>query len=143
MKIKKELTYFIIYFSIIYTILSILFLNTIASPLINLWEQVIKTIFGSYLNYEPFVFVPICSGVISIAVYLGIIISGKISLKRSVDIKLVLLSVLFIWFVNLLRLIIVILSEKVSLTFAKIVHITSWFLVGVIILYLSLETFKK
>lgn len=143
MKSKNKYISFIIYFSIIYTILSILFLKTIAQPLINLWEFVIRNIFGNFLNYDPFIFVPICSGVISIAVYLSILIAGKISFFKNSDFKRILLGVIFIWFVNLLRLVIVIMSEKVSISFAKMIHVLSWFVVGAIILLLSLKTFKN
>ena len=90
MKIKNQKYLFIIYFIIVYTLLNILFLNTIATNLINLWEYVIKQLFGNFFNYQAFVFVPVCSGVISLSIYLGIIIAGKIAYLKKVKIKSVL-----------------------------------------------------
>lgn len=134
---------FVIYFTVIYGVLSFIFLKTIAAPLINLWEYLIKSVFGNFFNYEPFIFVPVCSGVISIAIYLGIIFAGKISFKKKIDIKWALLSVLLIWLANFLRLLLVLLVEKISLQVSKITHIASWFVIGLIILYLALISFKK
>jgi hypothetical protein len=142
MKIKNQKYLFIIYFIIVYTLLNILFLNTIAINLINLWEYIIKHLFGNLFNYQAFIFVPVCSGVISLSIYLGIIIAGKIAYLKKVKIKSVLYTVLLLWLVNLLRLIIVLSAEKLSLTLAKITHIVSWFIVGAIILYLALKSFK-
>lgn len=142
-KERKKLLMFVIYFTVIYSLLSFIFLKTIASPLINLWEYLIRGIFGDFFNYEPFIFVPICSGVISISVYLGLIISVNYSLKKKNDIKWVLLSVILIWVANFLRLLLVLVAEKISMTFAKAAHVLSWFLMGAVILYLALKTFKK
>ncbi len=144
MKLKNNaIILFLIYFIVIYGILTFLLLNSIATPLISLWEFVIKNIFKETLNYAPFVFVPICSGVISISIYISIVFSSKIAFKKILDYTRVLEVVLFMWFINLLRLVIVLGSEKISLEVAKTTHILSWFVVGVIILYLSLKTFKE
>ncbi len=139
----KKLLMFVIYFTVIYSLLSFIFLKSIATPLINLWEYLIKSIFDNFFNYEPFIFVPVCSGVISIAIYLGITFAGKISFKKKLDIKWVLFSVLLIWIVNFLRLLLVLLAEKISLQVAKITHVASWFVVGLIIHSLVLKTFEK
>lgn len=140
---KRKLIIFLIGFILIYFILSFILLKTIATPIVSLWEYIIKGIFKDYFNYEPFIFVPICSGVISISVYLGIIISSKIAKIKKIEIKWVLLSVLLIWLANFLRIILVLWSEKLGLVFTKITHNLSWFLVGAVILYLALKTFKK
>jgi exosortase/archaeosortase family protein len=143
MHLDKKTINFIIYFTIIYTLLSFIFLKTIATPLINLWEYLIRSIFGDFLNYEPFIFVPICSGVISISVYLGIITSSKITLNKNSKIKWILLSVLLLWLANFLRILLVLLAEKISLSVSKTAHIVFWFAMGVVILYLILKTLKK
>ncbi len=142
MHLDKKTINFIIYFTIIYTLLSFIFLKTIATPLINLWEYLIRSIFGDFLNYEPFIFVPICSGVISISVYIGIITSSKITLNKNSKIKWVLSSVLLLWVANFLRILLVLLAEKISLSVSKIAHILFWFTMGLVILYLILKTLK-
>jgi exosortase/archaeosortase family protein len=142
-KERKKLLMFVIYFTVIYSLLSFIFLKSIAVPLINLWEYLIRSIFGDFFNYEPFIFVPVCSGVISISVYLGLVISANLSLEKKNDIKWVLLSVVLIWTANFLRLLLVLVSEKISLSLAKVVHVLSWFGIGVAILGLALITFKK
>jgi len=143
MKIKKKELLFIFYFLIIYTLLSILFLQTIAGNLISLWEYFIKIIFGNFFNYQAFIFVPECSGVISISIYLGIIISAKITYYKRVNLKKVLRSIIWLLVANFLRLLIVLWSEKISLGVAKVTHIVFWFLMGLVILYLAMKSFRK
>lgn len=142
MKFNKKYL-FIVYFIIFYTIISFILLKTIANPLVNLWVFLINSIFKNYFNYAAFIFVPICSGVISKSIYLSIILSIKIAFKTKIKIKWVLLSIIFIWVANLLRILIVLFVEKTSYSLAKTTHIVFWFIMGLIILGLSLKTIKK
>jgi exosortase/archaeosortase family protein len=143
MEINKKTYLFLLYFIVLYSFLSIILLKTIGEPLIVFLEMIIRSIFKDLINYEAFIFVPICSGVISISIYLSIVFSWKYAFKKKVRYMVVVGSVLFLWLANLLRLVMVLFSEKVGLTFAKTMHVTSWFLIGAIILYLSLNSFKK
>jgi exosortase/archaeosortase family protein len=143
MKIKKQEYLFIFYFLIIYTLLSILFLQTIATNFINLWEYLIKIVFGNFFNYQAFIFVPECSGVISIAIYLGIVIAAKITYYKKIDIKRLLGSINLLLLANFIRLLIVLSSEKLSLSVAKVTHVVFWFLMGLVILYLAMKSFRK
>lgn len=137
---KKYL--FLIYFIIFYVILSFLLLKTIASPLINLWEYLIKYIFSDYFNYSSFIFVPACSGVISISIYLAIVFAIKYSFLKKVNYKMLFLSVLLLWLINFLRILLVLWTEKASFALAKTTHVISWFVIGVFILYFALKSFK-
>jgi exosortase/archaeosortase family protein len=143
MEIDKKTYLFLFYFIVLYSFLSIILLKTIGEPLIVFLEMIIRNIFNDLINYEAFVFVPICSGVISTSIYLSIVFSWKYAFKKKVKYMVVVGSVLFLWLANLLRLVLVLFSEKVGLAFAKTMHVASWFLIGAIILYLSLNSFKK
>ncbi len=143
MEIDKKTYLFLLYFIVLYSFLSIILLKTIGEPLIIFLEMIIRGIFNDLINYDAFVFVPICSGVISASIYLSIVFSWKYAFKKKVRYLVVVGSLLFLQLANLLRLVLVLFSEKAGLTFAKSMHVASWFLIGAIILYLSLNSFKK
>lgn len=141
MKLSKKY-FFLIYFIILYTIVSFILLKTIAQPLINLWEYLIKSIFKNAFNYSAFLFVPICSGVISKSTYLSVVFSFNLSYKKKISLKMLLTSIILIWIANFLRIVFVLWSEKISHSFANTTHILSWFFMGVVILYLALKTIE-
>jgi exosortase/archaeosortase family protein len=143
MKTKNKKYFFIFYFLVIYTLLSILFLKTIGQNLINLWEYLIRVIFGNVFNYQAFIFVPECSGVISISIYLGIIFAARIAYLKRIKIKQALSSIILLIVTNFLRLLIVLTTEKLGVVVAKVTHVVSWFLIGLVILYLALNSFKN
>jgi exosortase/archaeosortase family protein len=141
MKINKKYL-FIIYFIVLYIILSFILLKTIAKPLINLWEYLIKSVFLNYFNYSSFIFVPACSGVISTAIYLSIVFSIKYSFRKKVNYKALFKSILLLWSINLLRIVFVLWTEKASFALAKTAHVVSWFIIGIFILFFSIRSFK-
>jgi hypothetical protein len=67
--LKLDRKKFIIYFAIIYFAAIFLLINNLGRWLIDIQILLIKTIFGTYFNYNLFVFVPECSGLISIITY--------------------------------------------------------------------------
>jgi hypothetical protein len=48
-----------------------------------------------------------------------------------------------LWLANFLRILLVLLAEKISISVSKTAHIVFWFAMGVVILYLILKTLKK
>ncbi len=130
---------FILYFIISFIVFLFIGLKVLAQPLIHLQVLLIKIIFGSFFNYLSFVFVPECSGIVSISAYLSIILAFKL-VKIKASTEIVLKSVLFLFIINIIRLIVVLFSEKISFVFAEIVHIISWFIIAVIIFWLVIKS---
>ena len=141
-KNKDKIT-FIISFLIIYSLLLWLALKFLAHPLLELQVNLIKSLFGSFFNYSGFLFVNECSGVVSIITYLSIILAlTTIRLKEYLSRKVFFYSISLL-FINFLRLIIVLLSGKISLGFARAIHILFWFVMGGIILLFVLRSRKS
>jgi exosortase/archaeosortase family protein len=132
---------FIIYFILIFIVFLFVGLNFFAIQLIDFQVMLIKNILGSIFNYASFIFVAECSGIISISVYLSVILA-LVAIKIKVNRKMILISIICLFLINILRLIIILASEKVSLLCAQIIHTLSWFLLIGIIFWLILKTKK-
>ena len=141
MKLNKYLKIkFVISFIISYILLIIL-LNPIGQKLVLFQKDLIYLLFGDYLNYQNFVFVPFCSGLISLSVYFSVIIGLKI-IKIKTKNSIIFLSIASLLLINILRLILILVIEKISnsILLTEITHIFSWFFMAVIILLLIKKT---
>lgn len=141
--LKRENYFFILWFLIVYLVLNFTLLKFFGKPVIGFWEWLIKIIFGNYFNYQVFVFVPLCSGLMSVCIFLSVLIAYSLAYKKKVKINLSFFGVLFLLMANFLRLILVLLSEKVSFLFAKVMHVLLWFGMGGLIFGLLLWIVRK
>lgn len=137
---KKKKIKFIVFFIISYILLIIL-LNPIGQKLVLLQKDLIYLIFGNYFNYQNFVFVPFCSGLVSISAFVSVIIGLKV-IKIKTNNLIAFLSIIFLFLINIFRLILILLIEKISnsILLTEITHIFSWFFMAVIILLLIKKT---
>ncbi|HOD89906.1 MAG TPA: hypothetical protein PKK56_02405 [archaeon] len=132
---KKQKINFIIYFCLFYTISLILIFKIIGQPIMDFEINLIKNIFGNTLNYTPFLFAPFCSGLVGISIYLTIIFSlGITKIYKIKPIKTIIYTIT-LYLINIIRLIIVLLSEKINIEFAQTIHVISWFIIGGFILW--------
>lgn len=131
---------FVVSFIISYILLIILF-NPIGQKLVILQKDLIYLLFGNYFNYQNFVFVPFCSGLISLSVYFSVIIGLKI-IKIKTKNRMIFLSIVSLFLLNILRLIFILFIEKISnsVLLTETAHIFSWFFMAVIILLLIKKT---
>ncbi len=142
MKTKLEKIKFIIWFVVIYSVLLLVGLELFGNALINLDTWIIKQVLGNIINYNSFIFVPECSGVVAISAYLAIIL-GLIIVKYKIDWKWIIGSVVLLGVWNIIRIIIVVIAEKVSFSLAQVLHVTLWFITGIIIVLLAIKSLKK
>jgi len=145
MKDRKEKISFIITFIISYFLLLTIGLAFFGKALINLEIDIIKSILCISINYDSFVFVGECSGVVAISCYLAIILGLYIIKQYRKNIKwinvLYFCILLFIW--NIIRIVLVLLSERISFSFAKVAHVIFWFVTFLIIVWLTIKSVKK
>lgn len=139
MKNKQKIR-FIFIFAATYALLLLLGIFVFGNILIAIEEKTIHLILGNFVNYQAFDFVVYCSGIVSIAAYLGVIV-GFLAIKQKLNKRLVWISVILLYLINLLRIIIVMLSEKIGLH--KELHVFSWFLMALVIVWLIKISTKK
>ncbi len=133
---------FIITFIIIYILLT-LTTTPIGEKLIIIQRDLIFLVFGNYFNYHNFIFVPFCSGIVSISVLLSTIISFKV-IKKKISFFWTILSIILLFFINIIRLIFILFAEKISNSYilTEISHILSWFFMAIIIILLIKKIVK-
>lgn len=137
---KKQKIKFILVFAAAYALLLLLGVFVFGSLLVGIEEKIIHLLLGSSVNYQAFDFVVYCSGIVSVSAYLGVI-AGFLALKQKTNYKVVLASVLLLFLINLLRIMLVMLSEKIG--WHQGVHMMSWFLMALVIVWLIKISMKK
>lgn len=136
---KKQKIQFLVVFIVAYALLLLIGIFVFGKMLVGVEEKIIRLLLGNSVNYEAFDFVVYCSGIVSVSAYLGVI-TGFLATKHKVNYKVVLASVLLLFFINLLRIMLVMLSEKIG--WHHSVHVISWFLMGIAILWLIKYSIK-
>lgn len=136
----KEKIRFILVFFVSYFLLLAIGVFIFGNLLIGLEEQIIYVLLKDAVNYEAFDFVVYCSGIVSISAYLGVVVALK-AIKQKLSWTPILLSIIVLFLVNLLRIIVVMLSEKVG--WHQQMHILSWFLMLFVVVWLVKITFQK
>lgn len=140
---QKQNIIFIVSFIVIYSLLLFVNLRYFANHLILMQVNLIKNLFGGVFNYNSFVFVAECSGVVSISTYLSTILALLVTKVKGYFNFKILLFTASLLVINFLRLIVVLLSEKVSFGFAKFTHIFFWFVMGGVIIIFILKSREK
>jgi len=138
MNIKEKLN-FIFVFIITYTLLLLLGIYVFGNTLLGFEENLIHLVLGNFVNYSNFSFVVYCSGIVSMAAYLGVI-AGFLAIRLKILYKVVIANIIVLWLINLFRIIAVMLSDTIGLT--KIIHIFSWFFMAIIIIWMIEITVK-
>ena len=140
---KEKKIIFTLVFIITYVLLVII-LNPIGQKLVLLQKDIIFFLFKEYFNYHNFIFVPFCSGIISIAVYSAIVVGLK-TIKIKISNKFALLSIFILFITNVMRLALILLIEKISNNkiLTETTHILTWFFMTIIILFLIKKTIKN
>lgn len=130
----KQKIKIILKFSFLYFLMLFVLVFIFGNYLLGIEEKIIYFLLKENINYEAFEFVVYCSGVVSVSAYLAGVISltNKENLKERV--KPVVVSVILLFMINLLRIIVVMLSEKLNLQHT--VHIISWFFMLFVVVYL-------
>jgi len=136
----KDKLIFIISFVITYYLLLLLGVYVFGNFLVRIEEQLIHLVLRNSVNYQAFDFVVYCSGIVSISAYLGVVIGFWI-VNVKPKLKLVLASAVVLLLVNILRIIAVMLSEKIGVE--ELLHVASWFLMGALIIWLIKISYKK
>lgn len=139
---KNNINKFIITFIIIYIVLT-LTTTPIGEKLIIIQRDLIFLVFGNYFNYHNFIFVPFCSGIVSISVLLSTIISFKV-IKKKISFFWTILSIILLFFINIIRLIFILFVEKISNSYilTEVGHVLSWFFMAIIIIILIKKIVK-
>lgn len=137
---KKQKIKFILVFAIAYALLLLLGVFVFGSLLVGLEEKLVHLLLGNYVNYQVFDFVVYCSGIVSVSAYLGVIV-GFWVIKQKTNYKVVLVSIILLFVINLLRIIVVMLSEKIG--WHQSVHVMSWFFMALVIVWLIKISMKK
>ncbi|HOZ35806.1 MAG TPA: hypothetical protein PLK55_02385 [archaeon] len=137
---KKQKIKFILVFIVAYALLLLLGVFVFGSLLVGLEEKLIHLLLGSSVNYGAFDFVVYCSGIVSVSAYLGVIV-GFLAIKQKINHKVVLVGILLLFLINLLRIMLVMLSEKIG--WHNGVHVISWFLMLFMILWLIKISMEK
>lgn len=139
---KNNINKFIITFIIIYIVLT-LTTTPIGEKLIIIQRDLIFLVFGNYFNYHNFIFVPFCSGIVSISVLLSTIISFKV-IKQKISFFWTILSIILLFFINIIRLIFILFVEKISNSYilTEVGHVLSWFFMAIIIIQLIKKIVK-
>jgi len=145
MKNIKEKISFIVAFIISYFFLLTLGLAFFGKSLINIEIELIKLILSTPINYDSFVFVAECSGIVAISCYLAIIIGLYIIKQYRKNIKWinVIYSCIFLFIWNIIRIVLVLLSERISFSFAEVTHVLFWFVTFILIVWLTTKSVKK
>jgi len=136
----KEKIRFILVFFVSYFLLLAIGVFIFGNFLVGLEEKIIFWLLQNRVNYEAFDFVVYCSGIVSISAYLGVVIALK-TIKQKMSWTPILLSIIVLFLVNLLRIMVVMLSEKVG--WHQQTHIISWFLMLFVVVWLIKITFQK
>jgi exosortase/archaeosortase family protein len=136
----KEKIRFILVFFISYFLFLAIGVFIFGNFLVGLEEKLIFWLLGNNVNYEAFDFVVYCSGIVSVSAYLGVIIALK-TIKQKISNKAIAVSTIVLFLVNLLRIIVVMLSEKAGLH--QELHIISWFLMLFVVVWLVKITSQK
>ncbi len=142
METRLEKIKFVIWFVVLYSVLLTIGLKLIGKMLIKIDVWIIERVLGNIINYNSFVFVPECSGVVAISAYLAIVIALMIT-KYRLNWKCIIGSMIILGIWNLIRIIIVVYSEKISFSLAKVLHVVFWFITGIIIMLLAIKSLKK
>ncbi|HRS42262.1 MAG TPA: hypothetical protein P5530_00050 [Candidatus Diapherotrites archaeon] len=136
---KKQKIKFIVVFIVIYALLLLIGVFVFGNALVGLEEKIIHFLLGNSVNYEAFEFVVYCSGIVSVSAYLGVI-AGFLAIKQRVDCKMVWAGVILLFLINILRIMLVMLSEKVG--WHHTTHVMSWFLMVLVILWQIKKSLK-
>lgn len=136
---KKQKIKFIVVFIVIYALLLLIGVFVFGNALVGLEEKIIHFLLGNSVNYEAFEFVVYCSGIVSVSAYLGVI-SGFLAIKQKVKSKMVWVGVILLFLINILRIMLVMLSEKVG--WHHTTHVMSWFLMVLVILWQIKKSLK-
>ncbi|HPV66100.1 MAG TPA: hypothetical protein PK655_01455 [archaeon] len=136
---KKQKIKFIVVFIVIYALLLLIGVFVFGNVLVGLEEKIIHLLLGNSVNYEAFEFVVYCSGIVSVSAYLGVI-SGFLAIKQKVKSKMVWVGVILLFLINILRIMLVMLSERAG--WHHTTHVMSWFLMVFVILWLIKKSLK-
>jgi len=145
MRTRSEKIKFVLLFAIAYSILLAIGLSLLGESLISLELSLIKGTLATSINYNSFIFVSECSGLVAISCYLAIMIA-LITMKHyrnKIKWIFILYSALLLFVWNIIRIILVLLSERISFSFAQVLHIVLWFVTFLIIVWLSIKSLKK
>lgn len=137
---KKQKIKFILAFAVAYTLLLLLGVFVFGSLLVGIEEKIIHLLLCSSVNYSAFDFVVYCSGIVSVSAYLGVIAGFRV-VKQKTNYKVVLASILLLFLINILRIMLVMLSEKIG--WHQTVHVISWFLMALVIVWLIKISAKR
>jgi exosortase/archaeosortase family protein len=142
---KINILKFVILFTLFYGLLLVIGINLLGT-FATAEEQLIRNIIGNAVDLENYSFVIYCSGIVTLAVYLATllsIIASKIKPTIRINTKWVIISIVAILLINILRVIAIISAGELSQTFAEVIHVMSWFWMGVLAIYLVLKTISK
>jgi len=130
----KEKARFIVVFFASYFLLLGVTIYALGDWLASSEGNLIIALLGKTVNYSAFEFVSYCSGLVSVSAYLGVCMA-LISIKQKVLARRVAIGVGILFLANILRLIAVLLSEKIGIV--QVVHVLSWFFMFVVIVWLA------
>ncbi len=132
MKTKEKIR-FIVAFFISYFLFLAIGVFVFGNFLVGLEEQIIYFLLKDSVNYQAFDFVVYCSGIVSVSAYLGVVVALR-TIKEKISLKQVVASVIILFLLNLLRIMLVMLSEKIRLH--NPLHVASWFLMLFVVVWL-------
>lgn len=136
----KERIRFIVAFFISYFLFLAISVFVFGNFLVGLEEQIIYFLLKDTVNYQAFDFVVYCSGIVSVSAYLGVVVALR-TIKEKIDLKLVVASVIILFLLNILRIMVVMLSESWELH--EPLHVISWFVMLFVIVWLIKISLKK
>ena len=139
MKTKEKIR-FIVTFFISYFLFLAISVFVFGNFLVGLEEQIIYFLLKDTVNYQAFDFVVYCSGIVSVSAYLGVVVALR-TIKEKIDLKLVVASVIILFLLNILRIMVVMLSESWGLH--EPLHVISWFVMLFVIVWLIKISLKK
>lgn len=139
MKTKEKIR-FIVAFFISYFLFLAISVFVFGNFLVGLEEQIIYFLLKDTVNYQAFDFVVYCSGIVSVSAYLGVVVALR-TIKEKIDLKLVVASVIILFLLNILRIMVVMLSESWGLH--EPLHVISWFVLLFVIVWLIKISLKK
>lgn len=132
MKTKEKIR-FIVAFFISYFLFLAIGVFVFGNFLVGLEEQIIYFLLKDSVNYQAFDFVVYCSGIVSVSAYLGVVVALR-TIKEKISLKQVVASVIILFLLNLLRIMLVMLSEKIRLH--NPLHVVSWFVMLFVVVWL-------
>ena len=136
----KEKIRFILVFFVSYFLFLAIGVFIFGNFLIGLEEKLIFWFLGNGVNYNAFDFVVYCSGIVSISAYLGVVAALK-TINQKMSGKVVVTSVFVLFLINLLRIMLVMLSERIGIH--QELHIISWFLMLFVVVWLIKISYRK